>query len=137
MRRKAKNRLNAAPDADGFARMAVYVVEDDPGVNDSLVELFKNMGFGVISHAAAETFFSGDPPAPNDTVIIDLVLPGIGGATVIKWLQKLKEPPLIIALSGQPQMVIESQLRGLDVALLVRKPVVDGGALIQFVHSRQ
>jgi FixJ family two-component response regulator len=117
--------------------MAVHIVEDDPGVNDSLVELFKNMGYGVISHAAAETFFSGSPPAGKDTVIVDLFLPGLSGAAIIRWLQQLKDPPLVIALSGQPQAAIDAQLRGLQIPILVRKPVVDGSTLIRFVHSHQ
>ena len=103
----------------------IHVVEDDPGVNDSLTVLFRNMGFEVASYRDANTFMDKAPPEATDTVVVDLMLPGIAGVSLIKWLQALKNAPRIVAISGQPQAVIDSQLRGMHVPHLVRKPVTD------------
>lgn len=103
--------------------MAVYILEDDPGVSDSLAVLLGSLGFEVVSHSDAERFFRGPPPGPSDIVFVDLMLPGIRGADVIRWLQKLREPPRIIVMSGQSQSVIDSELRGVDVKRVIRKPL--------------
>lgn len=114
--------------------MAIHIVEDDPGVSDSLLMLLRNMGHEASAYPDAEAFFRAEPPGARDTIIIDLLLPGISGARVIKWLQNLKDPPQIIAISGQPQAAIEAQLRGVRVPHLLRKPLT-GDTISSFLAS--
>jgi FixJ family two-component response regulator len=115
------------PEAD-----VIHIVEDDPGVNDSLTVLFHNMGFEVLSYRDANDFMNREPPNGHDTVVVDLMLPGIAGVSLIKWLQALRSPPRIVAISGQPQSVIDAQLHGVEVPHLVRKPVTDRSILALF-----
>jgi DNA-binding response OmpR family regulator len=110
--------------ACGFG-MAIHILEADPAVNDSLALLLRNLGHEVLSHSDAASFFRGDPPSPQDSVILDLMLGDVSGVAVIKWLQRLREPPHIIAVSGEPRMVIDAQLRGMDVPHLLRKPLCE------------
>ena len=101
----------------------VHIVEDDPGVSDSLRFLLQALGHDVVSHPDAESFFECSPPGGNDVVIVDLGLPGIGGAHIIRWLQQLTTRPRIIAITGQAQKVIEDELRDLPMVQLLRKPL--------------
>lgn len=101
----------------------VHIVEDDPGVSDSLRFLLQALGHDVVSHPDAESFFECLPPGARDVVIVDLGLPGIGGAQVIRWLESMATRPRIIAISGQPQKVIEDELRDLPPVELLRKPL--------------
>lgn len=103
--------------------MAVHVLEDDPGVSDSLLTFFVSMGFDVITHKDAESFFAANPPEPTDTVFVDLLLPGISGAQVIRWLLGLSKPPRVIAITGQARSAIERQIQGLGHVELLRKPL--------------
>ena len=103
--------------------MAVHILEDDPGVSDSLQILLRNLGHDTFVYSDAESFFRREPPAGTDTIIVDLLLPGISGARVIGWLRGLREPPRIIAISGQPQLAIDSQTRGLGQLRVLRKPL--------------
>jgi FixJ family two-component response regulator len=105
--------------------VTIHIVEDDPGVSDALVLLLKSMGHQAIAYPDAETFFRQEPPGSGDTIIIDLLLPGISGVKVIRWLQHLASPPTIIAISGQPQSAIEAQFRGLQIPRLLRKPLTE------------
>lgn len=107
----------------------IHIVEDDPGVSDSLRFLLQALGHDVVSHPDAESFFESTPPSPGDVVIVDLGLPGIAGAHVIRWLQKMNPRPRIIAITGQAQKVIEDELRGLPMVQLLRKPL-SGEALV-------
>lgn len=103
--------------------MAVHVLEDDPGVSDSLALLLDHLGFEVVCHSDAEDFFRSAPPGASDIVFVDLMLPGISGKDVIRWLQKLRDPPRIVAMSGQSQKIIEAELRGVGVTQVIRKPL--------------
>ncbi len=103
--------------------LTVHILEDDPGVSDSLDMLLRGMGLETVSHNDAESFFDADIPGPDDTVLVDLMLPGISGARVIQWLSSLKAPPRVVAISGQPRAAIEAQLKGLDRLKILRKPL--------------
>ncbi len=110
----------------------VHIVEDDPGVSDSLRFLLQALGHDVVSHPDAESFFESAPPCARDVVIVDLGLPGIAGSHVIRWLQKMNPRPRIIAITGQAQKVIEDELRGLPMVQLLRKPL-SGDSLVSLL----
>ncbi len=117
--------LPAAPETHaGY----VHVLEDDPGVADSLRFVLQAHGLDVVLHPDAESFFEAQPPGADDAVIVDLGLPGIGGAQVIRWLARLSPTPRIVAITGQTQKAIDGELRDLPPIRLLRKPL-SGAAL--------
>ncbi|WP_428032769.1 response regulator [Ancylobacter sp.] len=103
--------------------MRVHVVEDDAGVGDSLAFILRNIGHAVISHPDAESLFKGPLPEARDAVIVDLSLPGIPGAQLVRWLLNLAAPPRVVVITGQSQGFIDHQLRGLVPSGIVRKPL--------------
>jgi FixJ family two-component response regulator len=103
--------------------MAIHLLEDDAGVNESLALLFTHFNFDVIRHGNAESLFRAKPPGADDVVFVDLKLPGVTGAETIRWLQSLKDPPRIVVISGQSRAVIRSELAGMNVAGVLRKPL--------------
>lgn len=109
--------------------MYVSIVEDDPGVCESLEFLLQALGYRVRTFPDAESFLDGGPPDAADTVIVDLGLPGLSGATAVRWLSRLGAPPRVICISGQSQKVIDETLRGLEVGCVLRKPL-DGTKLM-------
>ncbi|HMA72772.1 MAG TPA: response regulator [Xanthobacteraceae bacterium] len=103
--------------------MAIYLLEDDAGVNESLALLLAHLNFHVICHCDAESLFRAKPPGADDVVFVDLMLPGVSGAEAIRWLESLKEPPRIVVISGQSQAAIRSELAGMNVTRVLRKPL--------------
>lgn len=103
--------------------MTVHVVEDDAGVSDSLLTLLANMGHDAIAYPDAETFFRTPPPRPEDTVLVDLLLPGISGLGVIRWLEALRAPPRIVAMTGQSESAVQRLITGAPTARVLRKPL--------------
>ncbi|MCS0495495.1 response regulator [Ancylobacter mangrovi] len=101
----------------------VHVVEDDAGVSDSLSLILQNLGHEVILYPDAEGLLRTTPPAGADTVIVDLSLPGISGGQLIRWLQKLASPPVLVVITGQSQGAIDHQLRGVSPVRVLRKPL--------------
>jgi FixJ family two-component response regulator len=103
--------------------MLIHIVEDDTAVCDSLSLLLSESGCDVVAHFDAESFFAAVPPSADDMVFVDLLLPGISGATVVRWLQSLKQPPRIVVMSGQSQRIIDHELNGLEPPRVLRKPL--------------
>jgi FixJ family two-component response regulator len=99
------------------------LLEDDAGVNESLALLFTHFDFDVVRHGSAESLFRATPPDADDIVFVDLKLPGVSGADAIRWLQSLKYPPRVVVISGQSQAIIRSELAGMGVAGVLRKPL--------------
>jgi FixJ family two-component response regulator len=102
---------------------AIHLLEDDSGVNESLAMLFEHFNIDVVCHRDAESLFRAAPPGGDDIVFVDLKLPGVSGAATIRWLQSLHAPPHVIVISGQSQAIIRSDLAGMDVAAVLRKPL--------------
>ena len=111
------------PKPNEGATVTVHILEDDPGVSDSLDLLLRGMGHRTIAYPDAESFFEGALPAAEDTVLVDLRLPGISGAQVIRWLRGLESPPRVIAISGQARSAIEAQTAGIAHLEVLRKPL--------------
>jgi len=102
----------------------VHIVEDDLGVCDSLRMLLEQMGHSVAAHADAESFFESGPPGPDDVVLVDLGLPGIAGADIVRWVSRLDGPPHIVVISGLSQTRIDEMLRDVVApVVLLRKPL--------------
>jgi FixJ family two-component response regulator len=103
--------------------MTIHLLEDDAGVNEALSLLFAHFKFDVVRHGSAESMLGAKPPDGNDIVFVDLNLPGASGADAIRWLQALRHPPFIVVISGQSRAVIQSELAGMEVTAILRKPL--------------
>jgi FixJ family two-component response regulator len=108
--------------------MVVYVIDDDPSVNDALTTLIRQLGHDVVSYPDATALFGRVPPTSGDIVFIDLKLPGITGGEAIRWLQRLKDPPRIVPISALSREFIQRQLEGTGMQVL-RKPLDYAGLL--------
>jgi FixJ family two-component response regulator len=120
--------LNYAPPQGRWTRWSkfivpYYVIEDDPSVCDALVALLRAAGEVAIGYPDAEAFFRAEPPGPDDTIIVDLLLPGVSGSRVITWLQAPRHTGRMIVITGQSQSDIETQTKGLVNVQIFRKPL--------------
>ncbi|MBA4205444.1 response regulator [Pannonibacter phragmitetus] len=103
--------------------VTVHIVEDDFGVSDALSILVEGMGHDAVVYPDAESFFEGEPPASGDLVIVDLGLPGVSGAQVVRWLGEFRDPPKVIVISGQPGNRLREMLSGINPFAFLRKPL--------------
>lgn len=102
--------------------MAFYLIEDDAAVADALQALLLSAGHDVLVFGSAEAFLADGPPDSDDTVVVDLGLPGICGSTLVRWLRALREPPRIIVISGKSSSVIEREMADIPRLEVLRKP---------------
>ncbi len=82
------------------ARAHVLVVEDEPRLRDLLRLYLERDGHAVTvvgdGHAAIAAVDSTDSP-PIDLVVLDLMLPGLGGEAVLEAIRGSADIPVLIA----------------------------------------
>ena len=127
---RAKGPAAAAPDADTAPKAApvrslkILSVEDNPFgrvvLNAILTELSHHVEFIQRGEAAAERVAQGE----FDAVLMDMVLPGIGGVEAIRRIRAMPPPGgkvAIIGVSGRDDDEVASRAAGADAFLV--KPV--------------
>ena len=59
--------------------LAIFVVDDDPAVRDSLSLLIESQGLVAKAYASAEAFLAAHGPESHGCVVLDLRMPGMDG----------------------------------------------------------
>lgn len=114
--------------------MSVLILEDDPGVSDSLQSLLSALGYTVAVFDSGRNFMDFASPTEDDVVILDLGLPDVSGAEILGYIETLATSPRIIVISGQPQKAIDKALVGHEQARVLRKPL-SGEALTSILMN--
>ena len=83
----------------------VLVVDDDLKLLQALGRMLKSLGFQVVTAADGEDALAivETLQTPIDAVLIDVVMPGLGGPEVVKRLQHRGLHPAVIYMSGYEQ----------------------------------
>lgn len=76
--------------------VAVLVIEDDDRIRLSLALALEDEGYRVLTAATAEEGLIQHRREPADTVLVDLMLPGIDGFECIRALRRTDEVPIIV-----------------------------------------
>ncbi|RSM46182.1 DNA-binding response regulator [Actinoplanes sp. ATCC 53533] len=75
---------------------AVLVIEDDDRIRLSLVLALEDEGYTVSGAATAEEGLLQQRRSPADTVLVDLMLPGIDGFECIRQLRRDDDVPIVV-----------------------------------------
>jgi two-component system, OmpR family, response regulator RegX3 len=75
---------------------AVLVIEDDDRIRLSLVLALEDEGYRVAGAATAEEGLTRQRTNPADTVLVDLMLPGIDGFECIRQLRRAYDVPIVV-----------------------------------------
>ncbi len=75
---------------------AVLVIEDDDRIRLSLVLALEDEGYAVSGAATAEEGLAVQRSRPADTVLVDLMLPGIDGFECIRQIRRTDDVPIVV-----------------------------------------
>ncbi len=75
---------------------AVLLIEDDDRIRMSLAMALEDEGYAVQAVATAEEGLLGQRRQPADTVLVDLMLPGMDGYECIRQLRRTDDVPIIV-----------------------------------------
>jgi DNA-binding response OmpR family regulator len=75
---------------------AVLVIEDDDRIRLSLVLALEDEGYEATGAPTAEEGIAAQRRSPADTVLVDLMLPGIDGFECIRTLRRADDVPIVV-----------------------------------------
>ena len=113
------------------SRPVVAVVDDDPGVRDSLRFLLETAGHAVAAYASGAQFLLEADPSRLACLVLDQQMPGMTGLDLLARLrtQGLATPVLLIVSTPGP--VIARRAAELGVAGVIEKPLSQDDLLAQ------
>jgi DNA-binding response OmpR family regulator len=81
---------------DDVVVSAVLVIEDDDRIRLSLVLALEDEGYAATGVPTAEEGLDAQRDSPADTVLVDLMLPGIDGFECIRQLRRTDDVPIVV-----------------------------------------
>jgi FixJ family two-component response regulator len=107
------------------SKPTVYLVDDDKAIRDSLKLLLKSTGIPLVSFGSAEEFLEELPENPIGCVLVDVLLPNMGGMELMQEFDKriIVLPVILLTAHADVPLAIQA-IRGgaFDV---IEKPYKD------------
>lgn len=92
----------------------VYVVDDDPGMRDSLKLLLRSEGYAVATFPSGDDFLRQAEPEVPGCLVTDLRMPGLSGLALQKELQRrgVNLPVIFITGHGDISSAVQAMKHG-------------------------
>ncbi len=83
-----------------FTMAHILLIDDDPGIRDSLTLMLRTAGHTVETAVNGRAGLDVAARARFDLVITDVLMPEMDGAEAVRALRALPEPPRILVMTG-------------------------------------
>jgi len=95
----------------------IFLVEDDDGIREIVLYALQSSGFDALGFESGEDFFAqlDKEPSPPGLVVLDIMLPGDDGLTILKKLrqsQLYNKMPIIMLTAKSSEL---DKVKGLDL----------------------
>ena len=103
----------------------ILVVDDEPGIRQSLSGVLEDEGYTVQTVATGESCLAALPGAGFELVLLDIWLPGIDGMEVLGRIQEMPfgERPLVVVISGHGSIEAAVKATKLGAFDFLEKPL--------------
>lgn len=112
-----------SPKVTDCSGLILHVVEDDAPVREALVLVLEGEGYAVRPWADGEQFLGEAQIAPQDLLLLDLELPGLGGAEVVQCLIARGQALRTVVLSGTRGRAFDRAVAAIAPVAALRKPL--------------
>lgn len=93
--------------------MLIYCVEDDESIRDLVGYALRGQGYGMEGFGCADDFYKGMKKAVPDLVLLDVMLPGEDGLSILKKIREREANiPIIMMTAKSSEFDV---VRGLDL----------------------
>lgn len=117
---------------DRGARRVIAIVDDDPGVRDSLRFLLETAGHAVETYESAPRFLEEADPSRLACLVLDQKMPRVAGLDLLAQLrgQGAALPPTLLIVST-PGPAVSRRAAELGVARVLEKPLAHDDLLAE------
>jgi len=123
--KSAPKSANALPVvvAAGDPLPTVFVVDDDRTMREALQELLQQHGHAAEAYASGEAFLTADRPEREGCLVVDALMPGMGGIALLERLNATHHglPAIMITGHGDISMAVRAMKAG--AADFLEKPI--------------
>ncbi|MEJ2749565.1 MAG: response regulator [Anaerolineae bacterium] len=99
-------------------------MDNEPFIREAVEDILDSIGINVFSaedgHEGIATYLSNKDKI--DLVILDMRLPGLTGAEILRMLRSINPLVKVIVASGYDEQEIQRQLKGQPTVSILRKP---------------
>ncbi len=106
-------------------QQTVFIVDDDPGVRDSITELVESVGLRAESHASGQAFLDAFRPERPGCLVLDVRMAGMSGLVLQEKLGELglRIPVIVITGHGDVPLAVRAMKAG--AVDFIQKPYRD------------
>jgi CheY-like chemotaxis protein len=127
------------PDSDleGRSSLRILVVDDDPGVAESLVEYLSDFGFDATAEGNARQALERFKTGQYDVAVVDMRLPEMRGDELILRAYEVSPRTGFLIATGSINFELSVELRqiGLIPEHVFQKPVADMTCIIRAIEE--
>lgn len=110
------------PNGD-LSSAAVFVVDDDPALRATMVELLELDGRTVETYSSCEAFLETYSPSRKGCLIVDAQMEGMGGLALLEWLKSERSPLGAIMITGYGDVSMAVRAMKAGAVDFIEKPV--------------
>lgn len=115
-------------------RPIVHVVDNDPGMRNSMRALIESAALEVRVYESAQDFLARSEPAHHGCLVTDLKMPGMSGIDLLRHQRNNKIDIPAIIVSGSADVPAMIQIMKLGAIDMLQKPF-DANALLDAVRG--
>jgi FixJ family two-component response regulator len=115
----------------------VFVVDDDPEVQDALRWLIESVNVSVETFDSAEGFVDTVGPDRPGCLVLDVRMPGMGGLRLLENLRALQFQLPVIVLTGHGDVPLAVRAMKAGAMDLIEKPCADQDLLDRIYSAMQ
>jgi two-component system, chemotaxis family, CheB/CheR fusion protein len=119
---KSQNAPQAVASAGGL-RPTVFVVDDDRALREVLQELLQEHGHTAEAYASGEAFLAAVRPDREGCLVVDSVMPGMGGIALLERLRAKNHGLPAIMITGHGDIAMAVQAMKAGAADFLEKPI--------------
>jgi FixJ family two-component response regulator len=113
---------------------SIAVIDDDPRVLESLVNLLSSFGYSAQAYISAEQFLSSGTLSRTCCIVTDVEMRQMSGLGLLQFLKSSNCAVPVIIITGKPSERSEAFYLENGAVGFFRKPV-DGEALVDLIGS--
>jgi two-component system response regulator FixJ len=113
---------------------AVFVIDDDDAVRESIAFLLKTVGITVRTFESARSFLDELPRVKSGCIITDVRMPEINGIDLLRAVRESNSDLPVIVITGHGDVPLAVEAMKLGAADFLEKPF-DDDLLIASVHT--